>query len=191
MEDNIFISQTKVSFEVPQAIIYDRKFDTAIRQSQIDSVLERLRNGTPYYDDQLIFETTHYDEHLPLQHTSDCYSMILLNVLKPTYKIVDTKKYNATMKMIPSMIESNLKFQLNYLHRNNTLPNIPTLAQVTESFFRERTYPEWFKNLVDMTSWMCKVVESSNKMYQWYRKRNLSHEDQKQQIFKSNSVTHH
>lgn len=78
--DSIFESQRKTVYKNPETLIYERKFDTAIRMSQLQGFRIRHSTNTQTIDDQVITNTglwKHTDIE-DIHYNETCYPKLLL-----------------------------------------------------------------------------------------------------------------
>lgn len=190
-EPRPFASQTKVSFDTPNTIVYDKKFDTAIRSSQLDQHFERMRTNRARKDDILI---SSFPEYIyidnSLKRSSSTHARLMTH-LKQHYTQAWTRfKYPKTSSRTQRMIQlaaKNLQIQSQYINKFNELPTCQninrTLKQSKEKFDPYLLYINW---ILDYTDWLLSVINQSNAMFHSYYRR-LSEADYYTELMKPNT----
>lgn len=110
------ISQRQVSYDVPSSLVYDRKFDTAIRQSQLDSFFERVdfpERRTK--DDNLLLMNVKVEE-IVREPTPHLYTEILSKILASSEAgVINKSPNNVDIKKMMDLSEKVLSIQLQYI----------------------------------------------------------------------------
>lgn len=164
----MFMSQKSVTYAVPSSIVYERKFDTAIRKSQIENFISRKEKNIPTYDDRLILESKLYNKDFPLRSNPDCYARILDILIHRTDQqglsnLIQTDlKMTSFLPRIYDLVIQNLKIQVGYMHGNNHLPNKKTFMQQFSSYIDNIEVDIQISNLLHMATWLGTLIEESN-----------------------------
>lgn len=190
-EPRPFISQSKVSFESPSSIIYERKFDTAIRESQLTEHYARMLKCEPNKDDTLISRCKNYPEkYIGPDRSSTTVARLMADrftksQLSERLQLHDNNQPRRVSRMI-QMVEKNITFQSEYLNQTNILPSLQLSRQKMKKMFKSRDADNTFiTSLIDCADWLLGVINMSNLMYSDYF-RNLSCEDYIEELSTSN-----
>ncbi|AJG39074.1 polymerase [Wuhan Mosquito Virus 8] len=110
------ISQRQVSYDVPSSLVYDRKFDTAIRQSQIDGFFLRMEIPERLNKDDHILLRNINEEDIVRSPTPHLYTEILSRILTSSEAgIINKSPHNVDMKKMMDLSEKALSIQLQYI----------------------------------------------------------------------------
>lgn len=190
-EPRPFISQGKVAFEVPNSIVHDRKFDTAIRGSHIMEHKKRVLNETLTKDDKLILRSKNYSE-VDINIDKSCKAHAYLMRERYNALVVNNsnrshdKNQRKRVRRIVEMIEKNITFQSEYLNKHNSLPSLPrTRRALTKMFKSAGEDLNYIAGLIDLADWLLGVINLSNVMYADYY-MNLSEDDYLDEVTKIN-----
>nr|UYE93852.1 MAG: RNA-dependent RNA polymerase [Hattula chuvirus] len=194
-EPRPFASQTKVSFEAPSTVVYDKKFDTAIRSSHLSQHYERMQKRNETLDDILTSKLENY----PPERVSDdlacaAHAKIMLGLLNSS-TVTDMPKLNnpavpnRTYRMV-NLAFDNIEFQCGYLHQKNSLPSSSNSFKELKHLRRKETEDLTYLNvLVDYADWLLGVINMSNAMYADYYKT-LDPEEYVEDLSKRNVITY-
>lgn len=183
------MSQNKVSFDTPSSIIYERKFDTAIRRTQLTAFFARMTNDTCTDDDKLILDSPMYNNQKILKTSPDCYARILQTTLKMHFTHSSKGKQKNQLPNIIRLIHKNLQFQFGYMQQTNNLPNKPILVSKMKSFLNNIIIPSELINLIELAEWFNNVIEETNVMYSRTNYR-LPKEIRHNLLSRKNNMTH-
>lgn len=110
------ISQRQVSYDVPSTLVYDRKFDTAIRQSQIDGFFSRLEDKERLTKDDKILIGNIKEEEIVYSPTPHLYAEILIKIIQASEAgIINKSPDNVDIKKMMDLSEKVLSIQLQYI----------------------------------------------------------------------------
>ncbi|ALP32028.1 putative RNA-dependent RNA polymerase [Imjin River virus 1] len=110
------ISQRQVSYDVPSSLVYDRKFDTAIRQSQIDGFFSRLEEPERLNKDDKILLGNIKEEDIIRSPTPHLYAEILIRILETSEAgVINKSSNNVDIKKMMDLSEKVLSIQLQYI----------------------------------------------------------------------------
>nr|UCW41650.1 RNA dependent RNA polymerase [Turkana Chu-like virus] len=175
-EPRPFISQTKVSMDTPSSIIFDRKFDTALRESHLQEHYQRVKENDMTTDDKLIIECQNYPKkYVGADKSStaisrlflDRYDKILLNGKLKTHDLSQPKRVSRVIKLA----HKNIQFQTEYLNKANLLPSVTLLRKNMKHMLTSSNYDNNFLvGLIDCADWLLGVINLSNLMYSDYFK---------------------
>ncbi|APG78716.1 RNA-dependent RNA polymerase [Hubei chuvirus-like virus 1] len=182
------ISQRQVQFEKISSLVFERKFDTAIRKTTIKEFNNRYINNTLTLDDKLV-TTSYYAKNI---NDAKCdgrlYSNILHTIIQDSsvgvlYNPGRSKTYQRMTQICTQVID----FQWEYLNHNNKL---------FESKHNKLTRKQWLdkfelntliQNLFSFGSFVSFVVDKSS-FIKNFKFRRLSED---QQIEIKQRVNHH
>lgn len=183
----MFISQTKVSFETPSSIIYERKFDTAIRSSTVTNFINRQIQNTTSFDDSLILESRHFSAPENWSIKSDCYARILNKILNNAPYIYDRRSVSEEVARNLDMIGENIMFQSQYMHSNNQLPNKPEVMRGLKKLLTNTDMDDTLLALYNYSKIFQSVVDDSYRINIYKEKyRKLSNDEKLANILKIN-----
>lgn len=158
----IFESQRTVALVSPESIVTERKFDTAIRLSQVVSFKRRLEEGQSTLDDKILIETLRRQgvkaQDLIIDHA--VYSRLLQEVLAsetPARKI--NSKENDQISQTWSLIQRNLTLQIGYMTEQNTLPEHESTKAGLHEFFSSKMPDNTLRRLVLLATRLAVMVE--------------------------------
>nr|QHA33913.1 RdRp [Atrato Chu-like virus 1] len=175
-EPRPFASQTKVSFDAPSTIVYDKKFDTALRASQIEQHYKRVRSENPTLDDKLTESLENYPRQKPSDNVScSAHARIMLSVYNLATSTDHPRLFNrkvpARTNRLINLAFDNIEIQMGYLLKNNKLPNVPTCWVDLKNIRQLEVEDLGFLNLLfDYGDWLLGVINASNAMYADYYK---------------------
>lgn len=158
-------SQTKVKFENPHNLVYERKFDTAMRQSQVDKFLLRVSNpDSMTIEDRVLFSMEMFpDDTRKLQIRPSLHARFLNNIL--SMRPYNTAIRNQTTR-INRLVKQNLQIQMS---RMISTINIPSWRQHREKqlhrYLDELSYPIEIENLIHTANQLSDVINRLNDSY--------------------------
>nr|UYL95473.1 MAG: polymerase [Xining Chuvi tick virus 1] len=158
----MFLSQKGHQVGTAHQLLLDRKFDTALRESQVIAFLDRAKLGQSTEDDLLI---THHHPCLSNFHTDDTYvSHLVLNL----FGRADSAKTVAApvTPRIMSLIASNLRPQVDYnmqVMDGINLPNPQTLLDKIPT----KTH-RLITHLAEASLELSKAVEEMGKIHEYH-----------------------
>lgn len=162
----MFASQRKVLFDTPSSIIYERKFDTAIRDSFLKGLTARIEDNKLTAYDRMLLESPHLGCKIEdMQKSTTFMGKIMLTLLSKASYIKPTR--DVYHKVINSwdIARSVTTTQLKYMMRQCYLPNKRSLAHHINGYnVKDLDTPEIYR-LLDFNTWMLKIIEQSNMMY--------------------------
>lgn len=160
-----FISQTQVSYEFPSEMVYERKFDTAIRSTFLHSYVTRNRgdNLNPY-DKAVLRHLPPHEDPLTYPHNPVIYSEILQRVMTMNPRSNKQVITKAKRDLIGTTTKKLLDVQFRYILRNFNLSNKPMLIRKYNSFTEKLDYPPLVFNLLEFVHWLNKTIEYQAKL---------------------------
>ncbi|API61887.1 RNA-directed RNA polymerase [Mos8Chu0 chuvirus] len=194
-EPRPFASQTKVSFEAPSTVVYDKKFDTAIRASHVEQHYSRVKMKRKTLDDQLTTELENYPERMVNHDISSAAHARIMRDLFEKYQTNDVPKFRnpAVTKRTHRMIDlalANLELQTKHLNGKNHLPmKANVLSGLKQIAVRETMDHGYLNVLFDYADWLLGVINMSNAMYADYYRR-LTPEEYVQDLRTRNRATY-
>lgn len=192
-EPRPFASQTKVSFDIPSTIVYEKKFDTAIRGSHIEQHYSRIRQGNDTLDDRLTSSLPNYPINQQ-SHDVSCatHARIMLDLYNKHEMDDSMKLHNKdvparTQRMI-NLAFDNLELQTYYLNHKNQLPSKQRAFKELGTIRKLETEQLSYLNcLLDYSDWLMGVINASNTMYADYY-RDLGEDDYIRDLSARNSA---
>lgn len=195
-EPRPFISQGRVSYDVPNSIVHDRKFDTAIRGSHITEHQNRIVNDRATRDDKLIMRSKNYENvTIDIDKSSKAHALLM----KERYNSLVTngsshshsKHQRKRTRRIVELIQKNLMFQAEYLNKYNSLPSLSRIRRTLMKMFRSNEDDlNYTAGLIDLADWLLGVINMSNIMYADYY-LSMTEEDYIDAISKTNFARYH
>lgn len=131
-------SQTQVKFTNPSNLVFERKFDTAMRESHVTRFLKRINNESLNREDKVIFDNKKFNQD-EIQIDESLYAKILYNVLS-TSQTSRTEVNQAQIKTITRIIRHNLTLQTDFQIDTIKIP----LWKVT----RQRKFQTYLNNII-------------------------------------------
>jgi hypothetical protein len=195
-EPRPFVSQTKVAFETPSTIVYDKKFDSALRMSHIQQHYSRVASGNLTLDDKLTVELTNYPTDYPdIDLAASCFARLMTHMREletsSDPEIYLNNSTPETTHRILSLVHKNLQVQIGYLNEQNYLPGKDLTYQELKKIFTKETKDLSFINsLFDFSNWLLGVINMSNGMYAQYFKT-LTPEQYITDLRKTNLMKYH
>lgn len=173
-----FISQKKVSYECVNQIIYERKFDTAIRNTFAYSFRKRATGDTPTEMDLIIHKfypecrvkTPSYKED------NSFIARIVLDLLTRPEQLKPSLFRRKTQVTIQEAVNQLVSIQYHYAGYQNHLPNKPRLNEQLKAYVTHTIPHESIRSLIELAQW---VSDTMDKVCYLKKKRNpeLSDED--------------
>jgi hypothetical protein len=155
----MFSSQKQVSFETAHNLIFDKKFDTAIRASTAEQFFSRLEGDRLNANDRLLTESPHVKHLDEVVKIPTLYPKLISDVLRfstaeKTYDHKHAKTYHRISEIVPQIITH----QWDYINSQNELSTTPLLTRRRQRFFQERTLPSLIINLYYLSDAFQEVV---------------------------------
>jgi len=162
----MFASQKKVSLESPSSIIYERKFDTALRLSHLQQFITKKNECSNDLDIILITNSNFIDDQEQYILTPEAYATLLKIIITKTD--CGERISNFSIPLVVNsyrLSKANIDFQLNYMLSQNYLPNKMGLYNKFKIFMEACTPTTLIKNLIDFASWLSDTIEKSNLLH--------------------------
>jgi hypothetical protein len=181
-------SQKKHLFEHPSSIVFDRKFDTAIRQSHISRILQRKKDDKLTFNDKLIFENHLFDENLELVSTPDFIARFLLNLQSKKLR-VEKKGFKEILPRIRDLVKENINLQANYMIDTIKHPQWLEIrrAKLHRFLVAERLDP-FLATLLCLIQDLDKIVDRLNDM-KHHKYSFMTEEDRQKEFMRMNRAT--
>ncbi|AJG39067.1 polymerase [Wuchang Cockroach Virus 3] len=156
----MFMSQTQVSYEIPTSGIYERKFDTAIRNSFDRAMHDRHEANNESVDDKLLSGSTKVQTDIYRAKTSpDYYPRILLGIFGTNFNVSELKETRKLLSRRKSIVRKTMEIQISYsLKQNYTYAN-HRIKRLFNSYISNREEPKDIDKLIAMSLWLSNVVE--------------------------------
>jgi len=159
------ISQKQVTFEAVTSLIYDRKFDTALRKTTICEFLKRLNENTLTPDDKLITLSNHVDLLNEAQCDGRLYSIILKDILvfsssQKLYNPYFCKTINRASDILCNVI--NLQWE--YMNNQNNLPEYLNTKKLRYQWLSSLNFTAEIQNLLTLGSSLERIITNLNKI---------------------------
>lgn len=164
-------SQKRATLENPSHLVYDRKFDTAIRDSFLDNfqndVEKRrlMKTKQSYYDDFILQDIAQRYPDCITKKSPDSYAIFLHHILQYPTVISSTpqslKKYQRVKSLVESTVEIQVRFNLqsNYLNSKSKILHDMTTWAHTSQFSKE------ILNLFIVARMFSKIVDLSQLIF--------------------------
>lgn len=171
-----FISQTQVSYECPNEIIYEKKLDTALRDTFLTSFEERYENNKLSTLDKVML--SHIPKHLLADKwdKGPTYMGFLLrkslSMNKNSIIMKDTRRQHTIL--MNAMIKT-VEIQLLNIIKNYEVTNKQILVGKIRSKLASYDIPSEVRALIHFSSWLTKVLDQGAKCRR--RKGKMSEED--------------
>nr|UVF62174.1 MAG: RNA-dependent RNA polymerase [Bat faecal associated chuvirus 1] len=174
----MFASQTKHLFETPHALVFERKLDTALRQTTLDCFKERLIYNKCTLDDKLIL--MHYSkfEIELFKYENIVYPLILQKLLNKSLNgtiLGNIKSRNTYNRRYEARCDI-FRHSINSLLIKYELPNKSKILAGMHKFLEENNESIFVQNLLCILKEMNKLVEITNRMHK-YSTRNMEEDD--------------
>lgn len=194
----MFESQRKVTFENPDLLGHERKFDTAIRKSTVLSFKERIVNQSTTIDDQLILGSNLFEADIDeLSYDTTIMAVLLERVLtyKTKFPITLVKLRKGDYKFsdpihIMNLIKDSTLLQLRNMNKQNMLPNVPSFLANANKFLDIDECPKEILHLTKAVTEAAHLVEKTKHVFK-YRFYQDMDEDKKNEylteIYKNNT----
>lgn len=172
-ETRPFASQTKVSFETPSTVVYDKKFDTAIRASHAVQHYERKIKEKLTRDDKLTINLVNYPEkNMDINIQSSMNARVLKKIILGNNKgrkdVKDKTMYDDYARIV-NLATMNLQIQNENLNKNNYMHTNVRNRLISTSVKRKlEEHSSLITRLLDFMSWLNAVINMSNNMYSAY-----------------------
>lgn len=172
-----FASQTKVSFEAPSTVVYEKKFDTALRASQMEQHYDRVGMSKATVDDRLTCHLKNYPTSLVSHDVSAAaHARIMLHLFSNSESdsgpVLKNRKIPERTRHLIDLAFSNIEIQTSYLHKKNLLPSKQMTMKDFKAIRHLETQDTTYLNvLYDYADWLIGVINASNAMYADYYHR--------------------
>ncbi|QBP37027.1 putative polyprotein [Lampyris noctiluca chuvirus-like virus 1] len=160
-----FISQTQVSYEFPSEIIYEKKFDIALRNTFLSAFEDRYQNQRLSLMDKVMLA------HIPKEYMKEpwskeptfmgvVYNSILRRVNQPVIMTETRRQHNVLMEALMKITD----IQFNNMLKNFEVSNKRILIAKMKNYFDSLEIPFEVRALIHFSSWMTKVIDKSCKL---------------------------
>lgn len=158
-------SQQQVSFESITSLVYERKFDTALRKTTYNDFQKRLIDNRLTLDDKLITTSNHTKSLEDAKCDSRLYCMILQSILKDSESghLYSPKKSKAYQR-IPNISNETIDIQWEYMNHHNTLLEIKHNRLMRINWAARQTITPTVQNLMTIGNTMSFIVDKSNRI---------------------------
>lgn len=185
----IFESQRQVTFESTEALVNDRKFDTAIRLSQVTNFKRRLNESRVTQDDQILLDfakrhNIHQDD-IVIDHA--VYSRWLISILTSNENPRRWNKQDCSnVDKIWELVKDNIIIQTGYMTSSSALPDHEILKSQLMSALSSVAPDDTIKKLVITATKLGVMVERIG-LIQGVRRTNKSDEEYRLECSKINN----
>lgn len=147
----IFESQRQITFESTEALVNDRKFETAIRLSQVTNFKKRMYENRITQDDQILLDfAKRYNIHpddIIIDHA--VYSRWLISILNSKENPRRWSKIDCnSIDKIWELVKDNVVIQTGYMTSSSTLPDNDVLKSQLTSALNSVAPDDTIKKLV-------------------------------------------
>lgn len=159
------ISQTKVSFETPSTIVFDKKFDTALRDSFLKPFINRRERNEHTLDDKVLMQSDQFDtDVLSLKRTSDHYPKFLMELLSQSQSLSPVHSTAQLSQKIHDHTLTSIKMQIDYMLENNYTHLFHRIKSLMNHDMSTKLFPPEVIHLMDFAIFMIDTIQSSNKL---------------------------
>ncbi|AJG39051.1 polymerase [Lishi spider virus 1] len=163
----MFHSQKQVPYETPSCLVFERKFDIALRSSFLDGLRYRIKTNTTTRMDKLLTTSNRVDGDL-LNYSRDIthWPKILQRLLKEEESTKWAHRGREKFNSIWDIISSVISIQWGYIMESDSTPNAVSKLKLMYQFLREnRSEHSLLHRLADLMTFLSETVEKSNLIY--------------------------
>lgn len=185
MDSNLNISQKTHLFQHASSLVYDRKFDVAMRQTQIERFLKRLETGTSTFDDFLILDSRTYDPELTILYDPDLFARILQHLMTKAPFSYGTSRSNSVDQIV-DLVRSNTSVQVRWNLTTITIPSWHSdrLTKL-KSFLNYHTLDPMISLLLQLATEVSQVIDTLSEIdHPKYHNKTMSTIDRRNMILK-------
>lgn len=161
-----FVSQRQVTYDSAKNIIFEKKFDTAIRETFAHSFFQRLEslNLTPH-DEAM-------EDHIPkLKESAKTYiqdttfmGVIMKKILtSPACSRLLVLPHRFTSRLM-AVVTKIYEIQIHYMNESNYLPNKGLMLQKVQEYLNTRELPLSIIYALDIATWLSIVIDKSSNL---------------------------
>lgn len=160
-----FISQTKVSYEFPHEIVYEKKFDTAIRDTFLHTFLQRYESETLTYHEKALMETKHvHCDPSSWNRGTGFMNVIMSMMMGPRALRWDQGLNDKSLRRIPECQSHILAIQLNHILANNSVLSKSSIVGAFRRYDKLNYLDYRVINLINLCHWLSITIDSANKL---------------------------
>lgn len=184
------ISQRRPPIENPTSLVYDRKFDTAIRDTFLVNYfykVNKINSKRKIYDKYILQDI--YSDINELHYSTEPhhYALFLKSILQ-IQQLQEVQKYEKILKKIRPIIDKSIEIQISYCLQNNYIYNKQNILAKFHQWTHEVEIPSTVYNLLYIANELDKIITLSQLMFKpKYQK--LSEEKYHAEIKKLNKYT--
>ncbi|APG78828.1 RNA-dependent RNA polymerase [Wenling crustacean virus 13] len=144
-------SQKKPPLKNPTDIVFERKFDTAIRKSTIEAFLERVVEGSSTFDDNLLLSHLPHEDMSMYSIKSDCLATLLSEVISLSLSNVPLGTiHDPIIQRALHLAWNNLSLQHHYSSQNTRLNSTNQAHSWLSHRIRNWSCPQVIINLASL-----------------------------------------
>lgn len=160
-------SQKRATLENPSHLVYDRKFDTAIRDSFFDnfqadvSKRRALKVKQSFYDDFILDDiAARYPDYI-IKRTPDSYAIFLYHILNYPRVMSSTPILLKKQQRIRTLVEMTVEIQVRFNLQCNYLNSRNRVLQSMTNWKTSTQFPKEILNLFMISKTLSKIVDLS------------------------------
>lgn len=163
----MFCSQSKVAYSRPHDIVYDKKFDSALRDSAVAEFSKRHKEKRLTLDDKLIARSSYGLLGLDEWETGpEAFARIYRSILNVTRR---RSKLNFSLPLLPcqgymDVVKLNIRVQHHYLLSSVSGPLKDKLHRRFPDWIDQLEVPLFISNLLEVSKEFSVIIENMNKI---------------------------
>lgn len=158
-------SQKQVSFEYVTSLVYERKFDTALRTTTTKEFHHRYTQFKSTQDDLLIVKSNKITSIPDLKLDCRLYAMILRQVLDISSKnIIVNTKYSRNLQRMPNVVKEIINTQWDYMNKQSHLLEKTTIKSERYRWLHNQELSCEILNLLTLSNHLNNVIIKANKI---------------------------
>jgi hypothetical protein len=158
-------SQKQVSFETITSLVYERKFDTALRTTTITEFKHRYNHDSSSFDDKLITKSNKISNLDDTITDSRLYTLILQQILNDSKQSQNyNPNYVRNIHRIPNIISQTVNVQWNYINSQNYLFELKDLQKHRYNWLNRIELSNEILNLMVVSNDLNKIIIRMNKI---------------------------
>ena len=163
----IFSSQKKVLLESPSSIFYERKFDTAIRQSTVTNFFDRHQRNEPTDDDKLLSRSILFNLPDSTAPSTLAYTDILSRIFldSKNHELYQPKTSMKVNKTLSQVLYKTLEIQVTHMMEKYELSNKENIISSLHQKNGKLDLPLLLTNLLSISKIFYDVIEQCHNIH--------------------------
>lgn len=179
------LSQTRTARDNPSSVVYERKFDVALRdtfyktflasQDKTNAMLvsSRAEGDNNYYRKRLLNRMDNYIEELiqkkypdmKIVEDSDHVARVMIRILDLTRPLDKNRAALTQMARLKALINQNVSIQLGFNTKNNRIGTGNRVRIKFRGNIENRDLPLEITNLLSLSKHFSRIIDKSNRMF--------------------------